>query len=168
MGCRNRVPCSNLYRRLEMLPFVYQYILLLTLFAVKNKNYFTLKLENYTKSKRQFKNLYQPITNFTIHQRGVHYMAIKIFNNLPSYITDTSTNAWKFEIFLKQFLHIHSFYTVEGYFQYNSITSRKRLSLSLIKKFYIVYVNVILMRKVAVCIIYAVARCLYLTCLHIC
>jgi hypothetical protein len=96
MGCRNRVSCKNLFRRLEILPFVPKYILSLMLFVVKNKNYFTLNLENYTKSIRQFKYFYQPVTNFTIHQRGVHYMAIKIFNNLPSYIKDTSTNVRKF------------------------------------------------------------------------
>jgi hypothetical protein len=38
MGCKNRVSCRNLFRRLEILPFVSQYILLLMLFVVKNKN----------------------------------------------------------------------------------------------------------------------------------
>jgi len=42
--------------------------------------------ENHTKSTRQFNDFYQPITNFTVYQRGVHYMGIRIFNNLPPYI----------------------------------------------------------------------------------
>jgi hypothetical protein len=40
---------------------------------------------------------------------------------------------WKFiklEICLKRFLHIHCFYTLEEYFQYSAVTSRKWLSLS--------------------------------------
>ena len=37
MGYKNRVSCRNLSIRLEILPFVSQYILLLMLFVVKNK-----------------------------------------------------------------------------------------------------------------------------------
>jgi len=93
------------------------------LFVVKNKNLFILNSENQNKSTRQFNNFYQPITNFTIYQRGVHYMGIKIFNTLPPYIKDISNNVRKFEICSKQLLHIHSFYSIEEYFQYKSITS---------------------------------------------
>jgi hypothetical protein len=123
IGCKNRVSCRNLFRRLGILPFVSQYILSLMLFVVKNKNLFTLNLENHTKSTRQFNNFYQPITNLTAHQRGVHYMGIKIFNNLAQYIKDISTNVRKFETCLKQFLHMHSFYSIEEYFHHKSITS---------------------------------------------
>jgi hypothetical protein len=90
IGCKSGVSCRNLFRRLEVLPFVSQYILSLMLRVVKNKNLFILNLENHTKSTRQFNNFYQPITNLTIYQRGVHYMGIKIFNNLPPYIKDIS------------------------------------------------------------------------------
>jgi hypothetical protein len=95
------------------------------LFVAKNKNYFAMNSENYTKSTRQSNNLYQPTTNLTIHQRGVHYMGIKIFNNLSPYIKDTSTNVRNFEIHSKRFLHTYYFYTLEEYFQYSSITGRK-------------------------------------------
>ena len=78
------------------MPFVSQYILSLMLFLVKNKNLFTLNSENHTNSTRQFNNFYHPITNLTIYQRGVHYMGIKIFNNLPPYIKDISNDIKKF------------------------------------------------------------------------
>jgi len=123
IGYKNRVSDRNLFRKLEILPFVSQYVLLLKVFVVKNKNLFTLNLENHTKSTRQFNNFYQPITNFTVYQKGVHYMGIRIFNNLPPYIKDISNNVRKFEIYLTQFLHIHYFYSIEEYFQYKSITS---------------------------------------------
>jgi len=61
MGYKNRVSCRNLFRKLEVLPFVSQYILLLMLFVVKNKNLFALNSKNHTKSTRQFNNFYQPI-----------------------------------------------------------------------------------------------------------
>jgi len=115
MGCKNRVSCRNLFGRLEILPFVSQYILLLMLFVVKNKNLFIFNSENHTKNTKQFNNFYQPITNFTVYQRGVHYMGFKIFKNLRPYIKDISNNVRKFEICLKRFLHIHSFYSIEEY-----------------------------------------------------
>jgi len=85
-GYKNRVSCRNLFRRLEILPFISQYILSLMLFVIKNIFFLTLNLENHTKSTRQLNNFYQPVTNFTVHQRGVHYMGIKIFNTLPPHI----------------------------------------------------------------------------------
>jgi hypothetical protein len=125
IGCKNRVSCRNLFRKLEILPFVSQYILSLMLFVVKNTHLFTFNSENHTKSTRQFNNFYHPITNLAVYQRGVHYMGIKIFNNLPPCIKDISNNVKKFEICLKQFLRIHSFYSLEEYFQHKSITSWK-------------------------------------------
>ena len=91
--------------------------------VVRNKSLFTLNSENHTKSTRQFNNFYQPITDFTVYQKGVHYMGIRIFNNFPPYIEDISNNVRKFKIYLKRFLHIHSFYSIEEYFQYKSIAS---------------------------------------------
>jgi hypothetical protein len=150
IGCKIRVLCRNLFRRLEILPFVSQYILSLMLFVVRNKNLYILNSQNHTKSTKQFNNCYQLITNHTrgwskslcapddyntivrcretfwspcVYQRAVHNVGIKIFNNLPPYIKDISNNIRKFEICLKQFLHTHSFYSIEAYFQYKSITS---------------------------------------------
>ena len=60
IGCKNMVSCRNLFRRLEFLPFVSQYILSLMFFVVKNKNLFTLNSENHTKSTRQFNKFISP------------------------------------------------------------------------------------------------------------
>ena len=124
IGCKSKVSCRNLFRRLEILPLVSQYVLLRMLFVVKNKNLFILNSENHTRSRRQSNNFYQPITNFIVYKRGVYYMVSKDLNNLPPYIKDISSNARKFEMCLKRFLHIHSFYSIEEYFQYKSITSQ--------------------------------------------
>ena len=123
MGYRNRVSCMSLFKILKILPLTSQYILLLMLFVVKNKHFFILNRENHTKSTRQLNNLYRPITNLPVYQRGVHYMGIRIFNILPPYIKDISNNVKKFENCLKRFLHIHSFYSLEEYFQHNLFTS---------------------------------------------
>ena len=123
MGYKSRVSCRSLFKRLEILPLMSQYILSLMLFVVKNKHLFMLNSENHTKSARQLNNLYHPITSLTVYQRGVHYMGIRIFNNLPPFIKDTFNNTKKFENSLKRFLHIHSFYSLEEYFQQNFFTS---------------------------------------------
>ena len=65
IGCKSRVSCRNLFRRLQILPFVTQYILSLVLFVVKNRNLFLLNSENHTTSTRQFNNFYQPILLYT-------------------------------------------------------------------------------------------------------
>jgi hypothetical protein len=57
------------------------------------------------------------MTTFNIYQKGIHYMGIKMFNNLPQSIKDVSNNARNFEICLKRFLHKHSFYSIEEYLQ---------------------------------------------------
>jgi len=77
MSFKNKVLCRNPFRRLEILPFVSQYIRLLMLFVVNNKILFTLNSENHTKGTRQSNNFYQPITNLTVYQKGVHYMALR-------------------------------------------------------------------------------------------
>jgi len=66
IDCKNRISCRDLFRRLEILPFIFQYILSFMLLVVKNKSLFILNSENHTKSTRQFNNFYQPITNLTI------------------------------------------------------------------------------------------------------
>jgi len=43
-------------------------------------------------------------------------MGIKIFNSLPPYVKDISNNVKNFVNCLKRFLHIHSFYSLEEYF----------------------------------------------------
>jgi hypothetical protein len=125
MGCTTRTSCRNLFSSLEILPFISQYILSLMLFVAKNKHYFTMISENNIRNTRQANNLYQPSSNLTLHQRGVHYMGIKIFNNLPPYIKETYSNVRKFEIQLKHFLHTHCFYTLEEYFQYSTSADKK-------------------------------------------
>jgi hypothetical protein len=71
MDCRSRTSCRNLFRRLQILPFVSQYIFSLRLFVGENKNIFILNSENYTKNTRQSNNFHQPINTLTMYQGGV-------------------------------------------------------------------------------------------------
>jgi plasmid replication initiation protein len=90
--------------------FIYQ-------FNCKWDHYSTLHEQQ---DKRQAWTSYSTyLLNLTIHQQGIHYIGIRIFNSLPPYIKDVSNNVKKFEYSLKQFLCIHSFYSLEEYFQHN-------------------------------------------------
>lgn len=115
-GCNSRVSCRNLFRMLRILPFASQYILSLMLFVVNNKNLFVLNSDKHNIRTRHTNNLYQPTTNFTVYQKGVYCMGIRVYNNLPTYIKEESHNPKKFKTCLKHFLHIHYFYSIEEYF----------------------------------------------------
>jgi len=94
------------------------------LFVVNNTNYFTSNSDKRFKSTRQSLNFYQPIANLTLFQKGVHYMGIKVFNTLPHHIKEMSNSSGEFETNLKRFLHAHSFYLIDEYFQYNPTATR--------------------------------------------
>jgi hypothetical protein len=85
-----------------------------------HNNLFILNSDNHNTGTRQSKNFYHPLTNFTVYQKGVHYMGIRVFNNLPPYIKEESQNVRKFKNCLKWFLHTHYFYSIEEYFQYKA------------------------------------------------
>jgi hypothetical protein len=55
-GCNNRASCRNLFRKLEILPLVSQYIFSLMLFVVNNKNLFVLNLDKHNVSVRHTNN----------------------------------------------------------------------------------------------------------------
>jgi hypothetical protein len=48
-------------------------------------------------------------------------MGTKVYNNLPQIIKDTTEDIEGFEANLKQFLHLHSFYSLQEYFCYKSL-----------------------------------------------
>jgi len=61
-------------------------------------------------------NLHPPTANLTKFQKGVHYSAIKIFNNLPHEIKDLANDILPFRNALKRFLLTNSFYNSKEYF----------------------------------------------------
>jgi len=56
------------------------------------------------------------MTNLTIHQKGVYYSGIEIYNYLPTAIKDLSNDQNKFKLALKRYLLHNSFYSLEEYF----------------------------------------------------
>jgi hypothetical protein len=127
-GCNNRPSCRNLFRKLEILPLASQHIFSLMFFVVINKSLFVLNSDKHNVSVRHANNLYQPSSNFTVHQKGVYCMGINVYNNLPRNIKDESYNPRKFKTYLLHFLHAHYFYSIEEYFQYKISASYRLIT----------------------------------------
>jgi hypothetical protein len=58
-------------------------------------------------------HLSQP--RLTIYRNGVYYMGIKAFNHLPSHIKRLSDDKNNFKNTLKNYLLIHSFYSLNNF-----------------------------------------------------
>jgi hypothetical protein len=86
MGRTRRDSCRNLFKELEILLLVSQYTFSLMLFVIKNWKQYTDNTEIYEIKTRQQRNLHQPLADLKKYQKGIHYLRIKVYNNLPSYI----------------------------------------------------------------------------------
>jgi hypothetical protein len=118
MGTGTRDSCRELFKILKVLPLRSQYILSLVLFVVNNKKHFKINSEIHSINTRNNSNLYQPLTHLSIYKNGSYYYGIKVHNRLPCPIKDLSHNTKQFKSSLKGFLHQHSFYTLDEYFNY--------------------------------------------------
>jgi len=66
-------------------------------------------------------NFNQPLSHLTIYHKGSFYISIKVRNSLPPEIKDFSHNIKIFKSYLRGFLHQHSFYTLDEYFNYKAV-----------------------------------------------
>jgi hypothetical protein len=117
MGCRKEVSCRNFFRKLNILPFVSQYILPLMMFIIKNKNQFTVNSEIHNINTRQHTNLHQPTSSLTGYQQGIYCSGVRVYNHLHPHIKELSDGPKNFELQFKKFLYLHSFYSLEDRLQ---------------------------------------------------
>jgi hypothetical protein len=68
---------------------------------------------------RQKYNYHLPSSNLSLYRKGVYFTGIKVFNNLPQSIKNLSNDTKQFKPVLKNYLHAHSFYCVDEYFNVN-------------------------------------------------
>jgi hypothetical protein len=118
MGTRTRDSCRELFKILNVLPLRSQYILSLVLFVANNKKHFKTNSNIHSFNTRKNSNIYQPFSHLSIYQNGPYYYGIKVYNRLPCQIKALSHNIKQFKSSLKGFLHHHSFYTLDEYFNY--------------------------------------------------
>ena len=119
MRARIKDSCREFLKIFSILLLTPQYIYSITVFVVNNRQYFMENSKLYDIEIRKNKNLFQPQSNLSVYQRGPLHAGIKIYNNLPDQIKLLSSNINQFKIALKEFLQLHSFYSLAEYLNYN-------------------------------------------------
>jgi glucan biosynthesis protein len=82
-------------------------------------NQFTSNFTVHNKKTRQNMNLHLPYSKLTLYQKGTYYMAIRIYNSLPTQTKETAYDPKQFRKNLKSFLYLNSFYTLQEYFNHD-------------------------------------------------
>jgi hypothetical protein len=116
MGCGHRESCRKLFVELKILPLTSQYIFSLLLFVVNNRNYLTPNSVFYDSNTKHRNDLHLPQATLAMYQKGASYSSVKVFNSLPTALKDISSEPSKFKIALRNFLEIHSFYSLDEFF----------------------------------------------------
>jgi hypothetical protein len=80
----SRDSCRHLFKRLEILPLQSQYIFFVLLFVVKNRDLYSNNQEIHNINTRSNINLYLPMCNLTLFQKGAYFSGIKLFNPFPA------------------------------------------------------------------------------------
>jgi hypothetical protein len=114
--------CIKQTTNLNILPLQSQYILSLAMFVVGNFKEFSINSDIHSFNTRQKSHLHPPSTRMTKFQKGIHYMGVKIFNKLPPKTQYLSGNNKQFPKTLKNFLLLGSFYTLEEFYNWPSIS----------------------------------------------
>jgi len=86
---------------------------------VNNKALFQMNSEIHRINTRYNSDFHLPLVNLTIYKSGT-YNGIKVFNYLPTHTKNVSHNVNQFRLALRDFLHFHSVYTLEEYFNSSS------------------------------------------------
>jgi hypothetical protein len=120
MEARPRDSCREFFKILNILPLASQYILSLALFMVTNKSLFRQNSEIHNFNTRNNSNFFQITTHLTMFHKSPTYAGVKIYNHLPADIKDLACDVKSFKKALKNYLHEHSFYTVNEFFMYKN------------------------------------------------
>jgi hypothetical protein len=121
VGVRNRDSCREYFKRLKIQPLQSQYLLSLLLFVAENVDHFRLNLVIQGFNTKNKSNLHLPPSKLTVYQRGPYYSGIKALNNLPTNVKNLLQTRKQFKRALKEFLHFHSFYSLNEFYNYNRL-----------------------------------------------
>jgi len=103
MGRGNRESYRNLFKELNILPLMSQYILSLLTFVSNNREQDFANSEIHNINTRHTCNLHLPKAHLNIYQKGVYYSGIKIFLSLPQDINIYIYNPRTFKKAVKKF-----------------------------------------------------------------
>lgn len=114
-GVNSRTSCRGLFKELGILTTASQYIYSLMKFVIKNISFFQTNSSVHGINTRNKNNFHKDLKSLTLAQKGVHYSATHIFNNMPAAIKNLTHNKVQFEKSLKDFLVANSFYSIDEF-----------------------------------------------------
>jgi hypothetical protein len=109
MGSGYRESCRGLFKELKILTLASQYIFSLLLFVVLDRGYCAPNSVYHNFNTRHKNDLHLPHASLTVCQRGAFFL---------------SNDVRKFKLALKRFLLEGSFYTIQEYFDWESIINK--------------------------------------------
>jgi hypothetical protein len=101
-GRGNRESCRNLFKALNILPLMSQYILSLITFVPNNREEHFANSEIHNINPRHTSNLHLTRAHLNIYQKGVYYSGVKIFNSLLQDIKTYTDNPRTFKKAVKK------------------------------------------------------------------
>jgi hypothetical protein len=86
------------------------------IFVVKNREMFDTNKVLYEMNTRHIMDKHMNQVNLAIYGKGVHHMAVRIYNALPNTLKEISKDIELFKHNLKEYLYFNSFYTLDEFF----------------------------------------------------
>ena len=123
----NWISGRGLFKKLGTLPLCSQYILLLALFVAKNIVDFIINSHIHPHNTRFITNLHPSLARLTKYQKGAYFSGIKVYNCLPIRIKQLSGDVNKFKLALKRFLSAGSFYCIEEFLEWTTLSDLNAL-----------------------------------------
>jgi hypothetical protein len=119
-GAEPRASCTGLFKKPEILPVPYQYILSLIKLIIENSNNFQTGLEIHGLHTRCKNHLFIPVANITrVKKKIITYSSIKIYNSLPNSTSTHRNDRKKLRNELYRYLVNNSFYSVEEVLEFS-------------------------------------------------
>lgn len=105
VGCGYKQSCRNRFKELNILPLRAQYVYLLMMFVVKNRDKFALNNDYHDLLTRRRMDLHMNQVNLAVYGRGVSHMAVKVFNALPYNLKEIASIPNQFKVKLTRLMN---------------------------------------------------------------
>jgi hypothetical protein len=117
VGVQPRTSCRSLLKQLEILLILFQYLVSLKSFIVTNQEIFLTDSSLHNINTMTEHHLpHRPDASLSCFQKSTFFAGIKNFQTLIPIVTILKNDKAKFKAALRKYLHAHSFYSVDEFF----------------------------------------------------
>jgi hypothetical protein len=117
-GSAPRTTCRTLFRKLEKLTMISQYILSSMRFLSSNLEIVTFNSSIHSINTRHRLKLHKPLVRLKLYQQSPYYNCLNIYNKLPDDLAKIISNKKQFLKQLKKYLIDKPFCTMEEFFEH--------------------------------------------------